>query len=216
MATQLFTAVPTSCVGCDSSPTIQTPSTRFWVAIDGFWIGEWIYCSEISITAPPLISTIHRSQHPLRIFQPAVSSPAIPWQRLLTVEIIQLHALRTSLHRLPYRTERTLSPQLSSLKLLVTDLVETLVSNSTFILARRFLAVGTCLPSRFSIVTAIHATIHTPGYSKLLSGFPFIGHGNPDLSCFRKNIWMSNISQNIYNEYLRSIWIVRCNSKMYY
>jgi hypothetical protein len=32
----------------------------------------------------------------LSLFQPAVSSPAVPWQRLLTVEI---------LHRLPYRNE---------------------------------------------------------------------------------------------------------------
>jgi hypothetical protein len=38
-----------------------------------------------AITAPPLISTIHQSpQHPLSLFQPAVSSPAFPWQRLLT------------------------------------------------------------------------------------------------------------------------------------
>jgi hypothetical protein len=51
------------------------------------------------------ISTIHKSlQHPLRLFQPAVSSPAIPWQQLLTVEILQLHAFKSSLHRPPYRT----------------------------------------------------------------------------------------------------------------
>jgi hypothetical protein len=38
-----------------------------------------------AITAPPLISTIHKSlQHPLSIFQPAVYTPAVPWQRLLT------------------------------------------------------------------------------------------------------------------------------------
>jgi hypothetical protein len=54
-----------------------------------------------AITAPPLISTIHKSpQHLLSLFQPAVSSSAIPWQRFLTVEILQLHALRSSIHRL--------------------------------------------------------------------------------------------------------------------
>jgi hypothetical protein len=34
-----------------------------------------------------------------------VSSPALPWQRLLTVEILQLYALKFSLHRLPDRTD---------------------------------------------------------------------------------------------------------------
>jgi hypothetical protein len=57
-------------------------------------------------TAPPLISTIHKSpQHSLRLFQPAVSLPAVPWQRFLTMEILQLHALKSFLHRLPYETD---------------------------------------------------------------------------------------------------------------
>jgi hypothetical protein len=47
-----------------------------------------------AITVSPLIATIHKStQHPQSIFHPTVSS-AVPWQRLLTVEILQLHALR--------------------------------------------------------------------------------------------------------------------------
>jgi hypothetical protein len=50
-----------------------------------------------AITALSLISTIHKSpQNPLSIFQPAVSSRTVPWQRLLTVEILQLHALTPS------------------------------------------------------------------------------------------------------------------------
>jgi hypothetical protein len=54
---------------------------------------------------PSLIFRIPRSpQHPLSLFQPAVSSLAVPWQRLLTVEILQLYALKSSLHRLPYTT----------------------------------------------------------------------------------------------------------------
>jgi hypothetical protein len=45
-------------------------------------------------TAPPLISTIHKSpQQTLSLFQQPMSSPAVPWQRLLTVEILQLPAL---------------------------------------------------------------------------------------------------------------------------
>jgi hypothetical protein len=39
-----------------------------------------------------LIYTLYKSlQHTLSLFQPAASSPAVPWQRLLTVEILQLH-----------------------------------------------------------------------------------------------------------------------------
>jgi hypothetical protein len=56
----------------------------------------YIHDSELqAITAPSLIPTIHKSpQHPLNLFQPAVYSPTVPWQRLLTVEILRLHALR--------------------------------------------------------------------------------------------------------------------------
>jgi hypothetical protein len=58
-----------------------------------------------AITAPPLISTIDKSsQHPLSLFQPAVSSPAVSWQRFLTVETFQLQAFRFYLHSLPCRT----------------------------------------------------------------------------------------------------------------
>jgi hypothetical protein len=43
------------------------------------------------ITVPLLISTLYKSpQHPLSLFQPAVPSPTVPWQQLLTVEILQL------------------------------------------------------------------------------------------------------------------------------
>jgi hypothetical protein len=46
-----------------------------------------------AITASSLITTIHKSpQHS------AVSSPAISWQRLLTLEIPQLHKLKSSLN----------------------------------------------------------------------------------------------------------------------
>jgi hypothetical protein len=42
-------------------------------------------------------------------FSSLVSSPAVPWQRLLTVEIPQLHVLKSFLHTLPYRTHQPLT-----------------------------------------------------------------------------------------------------------
>jgi hypothetical protein len=73
--------------------------------VNGF-IDHYINDLELqAITAPLLISTIHKSpQHLLSLYQLAVSSPAIPWQRLLTVEILQLHALRSCLHSFQCRT----------------------------------------------------------------------------------------------------------------
>jgi hypothetical protein len=53
---------------------------------------------------------------------PAEPFPAVPWQGLLTVENLQLHALQVLSS--PYRTWL---PQLSSLKLLGTDRVENFV-----------------------------------------------------------------------------------------
>jgi hypothetical protein len=53
----------------------------------------------LAITEPSLIYTIHKlPQLQLSLFQPAVSSQAVPWQRLLTVDILQLHALTSSLN----------------------------------------------------------------------------------------------------------------------
>jgi hypothetical protein len=56
-----------------------------------------------ALAAPSPISTIHKPQHPLSLPQSAVSSPAVPWQRLLTEKIFQLHTLKFSLHTLRYR-----------------------------------------------------------------------------------------------------------------
>jgi hypothetical protein len=66
----------------------------------------YIHDSELqAVTVSLLISTIHISpQHLQSLFQSALSSPAVPWQWLLTVKIVHLHAFRFSLHRLPYRT----------------------------------------------------------------------------------------------------------------
>jgi hypothetical protein len=68
-----------------------------------------------AITALPLISTIHSSQHPLSLFQPDVPTTAVPWQRLLTVDILQLPTPRFSCHSRPCRTLCQL-PNLLSLR----------------------------------------------------------------------------------------------------
>jgi hypothetical protein len=116
--------------------------------LDIGFIDTFTHDSELqTITASPLLSTVHNSsQHPLSVFQRAVSSPAVPWQRLLTVEILQLHGLRS-----PFKSSRTKLTwlfQLSSLYLLCMDRGETPVSKSTSIVARRFVVVEMCLPSR--------------------------------------------------------------------
>jgi hypothetical protein len=69
------------------------------------------------ITTLPLISTLHKwLQHPLCLFQSAVSSTDVPWQRLQTVEILQLPALRSSCHSLPCITHCQF-PQLPAINL---------------------------------------------------------------------------------------------------
>jgi hypothetical protein len=61
------------------------------------------YTHHLELLSP--ISTLYRSsQHPLSLFQTAMSSTAVPWQRLITVEILQLPALRSSCHSCPCRT----------------------------------------------------------------------------------------------------------------
>jgi hypothetical protein len=42
---------------------------------------------------------------PAKLFQSAVFTSVVPWYRLLTVEILQFHALRFYLHNLPCRTQ---------------------------------------------------------------------------------------------------------------
>jgi hypothetical protein len=52
-------------------------------------------------------------QHMLGIFQPAMSSPAIPWQRFLTMEILRLYTLKCSLHRTELSTDLALTLSLA-------------------------------------------------------------------------------------------------------
>jgi hypothetical protein len=99
--------------------------SRICLTIDEVWIGELdllITCTYHSklqvITGPLVISTVHKTpQHPLSLFQPAVSSPAVPSQRLLPMEILQLPALRFSCHIRPCRAlvNSTIAPSLLSL-----------------------------------------------------------------------------------------------------
>jgi hypothetical protein len=87
--------------------------SRFWVTIGAVYdrildlLIIYRHNSELqTIAAPSLISTIYKSpRHPLNLFHSAVSLLTVPWQRLLTVEILQFTALRSSLHWLPYRTD---------------------------------------------------------------------------------------------------------------
>jgi hypothetical protein len=64
------------------------------------YIGH-LHDSELQAITVPLISTTHKSpQHPLSSLQHAVCLLAVSWQQLLAVEILQLHALKSSLHSL--------------------------------------------------------------------------------------------------------------------
>jgi hypothetical protein len=94
------------------------------------------------ITSPPLISTIHKSpQHPLGLFQPAVSLPAVPWKRLLTMEILQLHALKSLFTDSHTELSCNLVPCLQHLG---TDHTE---NNSSSVVSG-FVAAEMCLPRR--------------------------------------------------------------------
>jgi hypothetical protein len=140
------------------------------VTIDGVWNGEWIFLttythdSELqAITAPPLISTRKLTQHPLSLFQPAVSSQPFPGNGL-TVEVLQLHALKSPFPRLPYRNDQPCP--------LLTSRHGSHRRHASSIVAFVSVAAGKCLPSRCPelpyyirlsrchfIATALHATI---------------------------------------------------------
>jgi hypothetical protein len=107
-----------------------------------------------AITAPPLRSTIHKSpQHPLSLFQSAVSSPAVPWQRLLRVEILQLHTLNSSLQRHPYIVD-LIAPVV--FQLLGMDHAETPPFQQYLHCCVRFADEGTCLQSRCPETTLVY------------------------------------------------------------
>jgi hypothetical protein len=101
-----------------------------------------------AVTAPPLISTIHISpQHPPSLFQPAVPSPAVPWQRLLKVEILQLDAFRFYFQSLLYITE-LIAPAVLVITFRHGPHTKRIVFYSNSVFACIFVAAGTWLPSR--------------------------------------------------------------------
>jgi hypothetical protein len=133
--------------------------SRVWVTVDGAWIGEWIYwplthASEVQVlTAPPLISTVHKlSQHPLSPFPACFVFTRRSLTAASDMEILQLHALRSSLHSLPCRTATQLTSSVALLRICC-------------------LATGTCLPSRcpetvtilqsHRLATGIYVTLFT-------------------------------------------------------
>jgi hypothetical protein len=76
-------------------------TVTYWsMTTDGVWIGYWIYWPLTHnpwvqvITVSSLISTLYKSLlQTLTLLQSAVSSLVVSWQRLLIVEIFQLHVL---------------------------------------------------------------------------------------------------------------------------
>jgi hypothetical protein len=109
-----------------------------------------------AITVQPLISAIHKSpQYTLSRLQLAVSSPAVPCQRLLTVEILQLHALRFYLHSIQCKTKR------SSLCLLLTSRHGPHRKHRSSIVAFVSVAAGTSLQRCFPETAVARTTENT-------------------------------------------------------
>jgi hypothetical protein len=94
------------------------------------------------------ITNLHNTQittTPTKFLQP-LCSPAFPWQRLLTVEFLQLHALRYCLHSLSCRTAYQLTTDLVAPTVKITPRHGPHREHHS-IVACVFVAVGTCLPS---------------------------------------------------------------------
>jgi hypothetical protein len=162
-------------------PTSDSRMSRFmYVTIDVVWIGElglfttYTHHSKLPvITALSLISTLYKSLAHTK----SSHSLAVSWQRILTVEIFQLPALRLSCHSSPCRnlvkcqlnysaissqpplqSSAELSWPGSSLYSLGADPTEKTACSSPCIVvmggclatAPDIVAEGTCLPSRCS------------------------------------------------------------------
>jgi hypothetical protein len=80
------------------------------MTIVGVWIGfiASLYTRLVTTSNYSPNANLHNLQNttaPAKpFFRPAVSPSAVPWQRLLTMEILQLPALTSFLHRRPFRT----------------------------------------------------------------------------------------------------------------
>jgi hypothetical protein len=136
--------------------------------MNGF-IDTYTHDSELQVfTMQSLITTIHKSpQHPLSLFQPTVSSPVVPWQRLLTAEIVQLlwsipFALASTTPQLKcqinYGNISYQSPLQNSTELMAPTVLVIISRHRSYrkyhssIVARIFIAAGTYLPSCYLMV----------------------------------------------------------------
>jgi hypothetical protein len=96
---------------------LPTILSRFrGVTKDGVWIGGWTYWPLTHTTRNYKELQRHRwspqfTNHYSTRFalSSMLTSPAVPWQRLLTVEILQFQVLRVYVHSLPYRTQLSAS-----------------------------------------------------------------------------------------------------------
>jgi hypothetical protein len=105
-----------------------------------------------------------------------VSSPAVLWQRLLAVEILQLHALRSYLHILRYRTA-SVAPVVFKVTPRHGPRRDTPFPTVT-IVACVSVAAWTCLPSRYPETVLVHTVtayqrLYNPQYCHV-SGVPWL------------------------------------------
>jgi hypothetical protein len=90
-------------------------------------------------------SNLHNSQNTKEQLSPL---PAFPSQQFRRVKILQLHALKSSVLKLPCRTGNWLgSPSCLQDNSLARTSQKHRLFNSTSIIVRRFVVLGTCLPS---------------------------------------------------------------------
>jgi hypothetical protein len=110
-------------------------------------------------------ANLHNSEiitaHIKLFFQPAVSSPAVPWQLLLAVEILQLHALRFYSSQPPVRdllnsTQLTLSLAYTNISARITENIVLLLLRACML--RTLPSNGRCLQSH-SLATGLYATL---------------------------------------------------------
>jgi hypothetical protein len=105
---------------------------------------DQLYTRLVSTSNYSATANLHNSQITTAPAKPlsSLSSPAVPWQRPLTVQILQLHELKSSLHRLPYRTKLEPCP------LFITSRHGPHRKHTSSIVAFGSVAAGTCLSSR--------------------------------------------------------------------
>jgi hypothetical protein len=114
------------------------------------------------LTAPPLISTIHKSpQHPLSLCRACcVSTPAVPWQRPCNSGGSSASLDQALSSQTPAQNSLGCPNCLQD-----NYHVESRISNSASIVAHRFVATGTCLPSRCLETSLLYSPISRSSHS---------------------------------------------------